>query len=278
MPLPDYETLTVEKAGVYLRVLLNRPEQRNAINQRMSGELNDMLDRVGSMEDVRAVVLRGAGGNFCAGGDIKERSAAASVDPAGPESADPIAMRNMAAGGLFSKIDRLPKVVVAVVEGAALGGGLGFACVADITIVDRDAKFGMPEVSLGVAPAQIAPYVARRIGESEARRLALTAQRFDGAEAHRLGIAHYCCQGREQVDACLAEVLGSISRCGPLAIATTKEILLAARSLSGDEMAAFAAARFAALNRSEEGREGQRAFVEKRKPAWISSEGRERAP
>ncbi len=266
MDLPDCETLKLTLRDARLDVLMNRPEQRNAINAQMAAELTDLLDRLHSTRDVRLVVLRGAGGNFCAGGDIKERKAAAETAAPGT---DPVRERNERAGRMFRALQTLPQTTIAAVEGAAFGGGLGFACCTDLTIVTEGARMGMPEVTLGVAPAQIAPFVVKRVGLARARQLALTASRFGGKEAYEFEIAQYLCAD-DEIDMKVEEVSAQVTRCAPMASAATKEILLAVGSIQDADMPAFAAERFAALANGPEGREGQRAFVEKRPPVWAA--------
>jgi len=266
--LPTCETLLLERRGGRLYVTLNRPERRNAINAQMSAELRGLIEHLAGDTEIRVVILRGAEGNSCSGGDIKERRQ--QVEDAVADE-DPILERSIRAGHMFLALDRLPQVVIAVVEGAAMGGGLGMACVTDVTLVHKDAKFGLPEVTIGVAPAQIAPYVVKRIGLTEARRLALTGQRFDGAEAGRLGLAHFVCDDSAALEEKLEQVIASVERCGPKANAATKRILLAVGSRPEEDLIRFAAEEFSALNQDDEGREGQRAFVEKRPRNWVPS-------
>ena len=259
--MSEFKTLILAREGGRCFVTLNRPEVRNAIDATMGGELMAVFESLAEDRAVRAIVLRGAGGHFCAGGDIKERKAQGEAE---------LRERNERGGRLFQAIDNMPQAVVAVVEGAALGGGLGMACVADVTIVHKDARFGMPETTLGIPPAQIAPYVVRRIGLTQARRLAVTAARFDGVEAQRLGIAHFVADDTAGLEARLDEILGRIEKCGPEAIAATKAIMLEVGTLSADQQIESSARRFAAAVASEEGREGHAAFAERRPPRWAS--------
>ena len=183
------------------------------------------------------------------------------------EGIEAIAERNRLGGLAFLAFEALPQTTIAAVEGSAFGGGMGYACIADITIVTRGARMGMPETTLGVAPAQIAPFVVKRIGLTRARQLALTAERFGGEKAYEYGVAQYFCEDGE-LDATVDEVVRRVLHCGPEANAATKEIMLRVGSLPGPEMAAFSAKIFARLNQGDEGKEGQSAFGEKRKPAW----------
>lgn len=266
-PLPETETLVLVRRGPRLDVTLNRPERRNAMSALMNRELREVFDAIADDAQARIVVLRGAGGWFCAGGDMKERDKSLE-EPADPREA--ARERNRFGGQLFAKINNAPQAVIAVVEGAAVGGGFGMACTADITIAHREAVFGMPETSLGVPPAQIAPYVVRRLGLSQARRLAVTGARFKGEEALALGLAHFVGDDAEALDARVEECVRLIARGGPRAIAATKAVMNAALHLEEEEMIAFAADRFAECVVSDEGREGTRAFVEKRKPTWAA--------
>jgi len=156
-----------------------------------------------------------------------------------------------------------------LVEGAAIGGGLGLLCAADIVAVTESAQFAMTETTLGIPPAQIAPYVARRIGLPVARRLMLTAARFDGAQAGRLGLADEVVDSAQALADAEQRVRAQVLRCAPGANAVTKEILLRATRLDDEALRQFAADRFAACMLSEEGREGVAAFIEKRKPKWV---------
>jgi isohexenylglutaconyl-CoA hydratase len=214
---------------------------------------------------VRGITLRGKGGVFCAGGDLKGFKA---NYQGGAQSVEHVAASSRAAGEMFDLINEMPQVVVMLVEGAAIAGGLGMVCTGDVVAVTRDAKFSMTETTLGIPPAQIAPFVAQRLGLRTARRLMLTAARFDGAEAGRLGLADHVADdvaGLEEVE---ADVKSQVMRCAPGANAATKEIVLATRHLDRNDMLDLAARGFATCMLSDEGREGVASFLEKRKPAW----------
>ncbi|MCY1527861.1 putative enoyl-CoA hydratase [compost metagenome] len=250
-----------------LHVTLNRPDSRNAMSLAMVQELRAVLAAVGNDRSVRALVLRGAGGHFCAGGDIKDM---AGIRASGARSKGVDAYRelNRAFGSLLEEAQNAPLVLVAVLEGAVLGGGFGLACVSDIAIAHSGAKFGMPETTLGILPAQIAPFVAKRIGLTQARRLALTAARFDGAEAGRLGLVHFCEADDAGVAERLALVLKQVRQCAPQANAATKALLLATETEPLDAVLDHAAELFAVAVTGEEGAEGTMAFVQKRAPRW----------
>src|SRR4029077_11557321 len=146
----------------------------------MVGDLTSAVDYLESARDIASVLLRGAGGTFCAGGDIRGFMALFKAPPAPPGEKDPIALNNRRFGTFLARFDSLPQTIVVAVEGAAFGGGLGLVAIGDVVIATADARFAMSETGLGIIPAQIAPFVASRIGVSAARRLALTGMRFDG--------------------------------------------------------------------------------------------------
>lgn len=262
MTLPNCETLLLERDGGVLHVALNRPESRNAMSLAMVGELRAVLAAVRDDRGVRAIVLRGVGGHFCAGGDIKDMAGARAAGP------DAYAALNRAFGGLLEEAQAQPQVLIAVLEGAVLGGGFGLVCVSDIALTAADAQFGLPETSLGILPAQIAPFVVKRIGLTQARRLALTAARFDGREALRLGLVHACADSAESLGEQLTETLDQVRRCAPGANAATKALLLATESEALGPLLDDAARQFAAAVTGAEGAEGTMAFVQKRKPNW----------
>lgn len=265
MTLPKTETLELDLSEGWLTIRLNRPEVRNALSQEMSAELRAVAHAVAPDRSIRGVTLRGAGGTFCAGGDIKGFKA--SFHAEGASAAD-TAKANETGGELFDALNTLPQVVVVLVEGAAIAGGLGMVCTGDVVAATADARFAITETSIGIPPAQIAPFVVARIGLSAARRLMLTGARFDGAEAGRIGLVDHVAGDAGGLDLFEADLRRQVRRCAPGANAATKEILMAAPRLSRPEMRAFAAERFATCMMSEEGREGVASFLEKRKPRW----------
>jgi isohexenylglutaconyl-CoA hydratase len=267
MTLPTPTTLRLELDRDVLHVWLARPEARNAMNGVMIGELEATFAAIAGDRGVRAVVLRGEGGNFCAGGDVKDMVATRSAPAVA--GVDPIAAYNRRFGTVITMIERAPQVTIAVLEGAVLGGGFGIACVADIAIAKPDASFGLPETGLGIPPAQIAPFVVRRIGLSQARRLALTGARFDGRVAKELGVVHELADDRVLGEAIAAAIEG-VRRCAPAANAATKAIMLQVGAVPIDALLDDAAARFAEATRGPEAAEGMLAFVQKRKPSWTN--------
>ena len=265
--LPDVENLLLEQAGDTLTIWFNRPEVRNALSQAVADDLAAVLEALPGEADIRFLILRGKGGVFCAGGDLKMFK---TVFQGGADR-DEIVRFNADFGRLMKAVQALPQLFVVLIEGAAMAGGLGLSCIADVVITTADAKYSLTEVTLGIPPAQITPVVMKRIGASEARRLLLTAARFDGTEAGRLGFAHFVVEDVAALEARSGEILAQARKGAPGAIARTKEIIEAVGRLDGDDLVQFAAEQFADSMLGGEAKEGLAAFAEKRQPAWSGS-------
>ncbi|WP_296511305.1 enoyl-CoA hydratase-related protein [Rhodoferax sp.] len=272
MPAPDYGHIRAEQVGAVLHITLNRPEARNAMSLQMVAELQQALRAAeataGTEGAVRVVLLRGAGGHFCAGADLKDMAGArmrSMQREAG--SPEPIAEVNAAFGRLCVAFAQTPLAVVAVLEGTVMGGGFGLACVADVALADDTASFRLPETSLGVVPAQIAPFLVERLGYSQAKRLAVTGGRLDAAAAHCMGLVHELCSA-DDLQQALNRVLNEILACAPGAVAATKALMQQARFSPASDLVGHAAAVFANSAQSAEGLEGMTAFLQKRKPTW----------
>lgn len=262
--LPTTSSIVLSLHDGWLTVTFNTPENRNALSDALAGELRTTLEAVRNDRAVRGVFLRGNGGVFCAGGDLKAFSAGLQGDA---DHGDIVKM-NRSGGALFALINSMPQVVVALVDGPAIAGGLGMVCCADLVIATTTAKFSLTETQLGIVPAQIAPYVVQRLGVMTARRLMLTGARFTGVEAKEMGLADYLVDTSDDFAAIETEIISSVKRCAPGANAATKEVVLASQHSSHDELTELAAQRFADCLLSDEGREGVTAFVQKRKPIW----------
>lgn len=266
LPACEHVRPELGDAGV-LRLTFDRPEVRNAMSLKMISELESIFDAIRARRDVRVVVLRGAGGHFCAGGDIKDMAAARAL-PARDGEPDALEVTNRAFGTMITKIDRAPQAVVAVLEGTVLGGGMGLACVADVAIALADAKLGLPETSLGIPPAQIAPLLVQRLGLSQARRLAVTGGRFDGRQAQAIGLVHAVAEDDAALQMELEATLARILRCAPEAVAATKHLMLQVGTVDRDALLDEGARLFAKAARGSEGIEGMTAFIQKRAPKW----------
>ena len=265
MTLPATETLLLREDGPFLHVTLNRPESRNAMSLTMVDELMAVFDAIATDDNCRAVILRGSNGHFCAGGDIKDMAGARMKAASGDSDAH--FQLNRRFGKMISRANKLPQVLITVLEGAVLGGGFGLACISDIALAANDARFGLPETGLGVIPAQIAPFVVQRIGLTQARRLALTGARFNGSEAARLGIVHEAVPAAE-LDTRLDATLTQVRRCAPHANRITKQLVLSVGEQPLESLLDQAARDFAAAVTSSEGAEGTMAYVQKRLPNW----------
>ena len=262
-----------ERTGATLHIRLNRPDARNAMSLQMVAELRQVLRDAeatsGTRDAVRVVVLRGAGGHFCAGADLKDMAGARMRALQAPvEGVDPIAGVNAAFGELCVAYARTPLAVVAVLEGTVMGGGFGLACVADVAIASETAQFRLPETSLGVVPAQIAPFLVERLGYSQAKRLAVTGGRLDAAAALRLGLVHAVVDTAD-LQTELDKVLADILACAPGALAATKALMTQARLREPQDLIQQAAAIFSRAAQGPEGLEGIAAFMQKRKPSWV---------
>lgn len=269
--LPECQEILLDQHDGVLTITLNRPRKRNAMNGALVREVMAVFDAIENDRSVRAVVLRGAEGNFCSGGDISDMHSVTD-DQGQPVSAEKAAWQfNRIFGEMITRVNRAPQVVITLLEGAVLGGGFGLACISDVAIADVGAKFAMPETGLGIVPAQIAPFVVLRVGLTQARRLALCGERINGEQAQAMGMVHYVTDSAEAMQAQLDAVLGSIRRCAPQANADTKALMLQVGNMEHEALLDHAADLFASALASEEGQEGTAAFLEKRKPFWMQS-------
>jgi len=263
--LTAFQTIAARVDGAVLHLTLNRPESRNAMSLAMVAELRRALTAAEASGAIRVVVLRGAGGHFCAGGDIKDMAAARMKAQTPGE--DAVARVSAKFGALCVAYSRTPLATVAVLEGTVMGGGFGLACVADVALAGDSVAFRLPETTLGVVPAQIAPYLVERIGYSQAKRLAVSAARLDAAAALAIGLVHEVHSG-DALDTALATVIASILQCAPGAVAQTKRLVAMARLTPAAELVEEAAAVFSRAVQGPEGIEGTTAFLQRRKPNW----------
>lgn len=259
------DVLTVDRDGV-LHVTINRPELRNPLSAAVISGIEDALAYVlDRPSQVRALVLRGAGGIFCAGGDLKELKA---VLKNGGVERSALVANSRRAGALFAALDRLPAVVIAAVEGAAMGGGVGLAAVADVTLATVDTRFALTETSLGILPAQISPFVVARIGQHHARALTLTAARIDAEQAYRIGLVDRVVADAAALDAAVEDAVAQVRRCAPRANTEAKSLLHLTSVTPLDDLLDIAAEKFADALLGDEAREGVQAFLAKGTPRW----------
>lgn len=259
-----YKTLLVERDGDVLSVTLNRPEVHNAFNDELIGEAIDLFSTL-DPGSARAVVLRGTGPNFCAGADLNWMSRMVSY------TRDENVRDSSLLAKMYALINDCPLPVIGRIQGAAIGGGVGLVSVCDIAIATTDAKFGLSEVKLGILPAVISPYVIGKIGQSHARALFLTGERFDAERALRIGLVHRVVSDTEALDAALADTLKQLRSSGPEAVRECKKLIayVAANELA--EAIPYTIDAIATRRVSSEGQQGMTAFLSKQKAPWTQS-------
>lgn len=260
--------LTRREGGI-LHITMNRPDARNAMSQELLDGIDAAVASVADDRTCRAIVLRGAGKSFSAGGDVRGFKASQQTGTSdGTAGADPIVERNRQGGAFFQRMDRTPQPLIVLADGAALGGGFGLVCAADIVIATPRARFGLTEARLGVLPAAILPVVIGRIGERLTRRLAVMSNMLSGEEAVQIGIIDWLCPDVDAAEARVSDVLTEILKGAPTAISRAKSVIRAVRDHDVDTALDIAASQFAAAQRSDEAKEGVQAFIDKRAPGW----------
>lgn len=240
---------------------LNRPEVHNAFNEDLIAALTAEFTRLNDDANVRAIIVQGAGKSFCAGGDLDWMRRAAHY------SSEENYQDAMRLARLMQAIDRNAKLTIALVQGAAYGGGVGLAACCDIVIADERAHFCLSEVKIGLMPAAIAPYVLRAIGSRQARRYCQTAEKISAQTALQIGLVH---EVVSDITARLGELLNHLRLNAPQAQQAAKQILADLADAPLDEASLeLTAQRIAERRASAEGREGLSAFLEKRTANWV---------
>ncbi|MCS6775768.1 MAG: enoyl-CoA hydratase-related protein [Chloroherpetonaceae bacterium] len=257
----EYATLHVEQQGPLVQITLNRPEVHNAFDEVLIAELTDAFARLGAQEDVRVVVLQGAGASFCAGADLNWMRRVADYSHA-QNLEDAAELERM-----FATIATCPAVTIARVHGAAIGGGAGLVAVADIAIASEETVFAFSEVRLGIAPAVIAPYVLQKVGAGVARAWFVTGERFRAGDAWRAGLVQQVVPITD-MDAAVLSRVKAVLQAGPGAVAAVKRLLREITGLTPEQASTLTTACIATLRVSPEGQEGIRAFLEKRRPRF----------
>lgn len=258
------EHLRVERDGPFARVTLARPEVRNAFNAALIEELRSTFAALASEapEALRGVVLAGDGTTFSAGADVTWMRGAIGLSVEDNER-DARAMQAM-----FAAIDACPVPVIARVQGAALGGGMGLCAVSDIVVATADATFGFTETKLGILPAVISTFVLSKIGASHARALFGTGQRFDAHRAQRIGLVHEVVADEEALDGAVETLLDELRGAGPTASRAAKALVRTIGELGPEAAREVTPGLIARQRTSAEGQEGLTAFLEKRPPTW----------
>lgn len=261
--MSDYRHLKLDRDGAVARLRLNRPEVRNAFDDDVIAELTRAAGELASDSGVRVTVISGEGKLFCAGADINwmQRMVNYTFE------------ENLADSGKLSAmlraLDEVPHPTVCRVHRAALGGGVGLLAACDYVVASDDSVFGLSEVKLGILPAVISPFVLRRLSHGVARALFLTGERFDAERACRVGLVDRVCP-REKLDETVEEVVAEILGGGSRAHAKIKELIPRVYGRPPAEVADLTARTNAEARAGEEGQEGLKAFLGKRRPSWTA--------
>lgn len=258
--------LEIDGRGV-ARVTLNRPKVNNAYDEDMLAALQEGLARLAADASVRVVVIAGQGKHFQAGADLSWLARAAEYPP------ERAYLASMATTRTMRMLNELPKITIAKVRGGCFGGGAGVVCCCDVAVAEEGAIFGLTEVRVGVAPTPISTHMVHALGLRQARRYALTGERFGAAEALRIGLVHEVVPA-ERLDARVEAIVAEALMAAPGAVARSKASMLGATGWALDEATMSWLAHDSAMQRaSAEGKEGLAAFREKRHPAWAPAQG-----
>ncbi|MGE5649514.1 MAG: enoyl-CoA hydratase/isomerase family protein [Bacillota bacterium] len=260
----NWQTIEIGRQGYVATVTLNRPDVRNAFNETAIAELMQAFRELGADGDVRAIVLAARGPAFCAGADLNWMKKMAGYTHE-ENRADAAQLAEM-----LRAIYTCSKPTLAKVQGDCYAGGMGLVAACDIAVAVENANFCLSEVKLGLIPATISPYVIRAMGENASRRYFLTAERFSASDAHRIGFVHEVVNS-DRLDAACDEIVKALVLNSPHALKEAKRLVhdVAGMPLS-DALIADTAQRIADIRSSDEGKEGVRSFLEKRKPAWLN--------
>jgi methylglutaconyl-CoA hydratase len=258
----SYKTIEFEIDNTVATIYLNRPELHNAFNDIMISELTDCFVKVGKLENIRVVILRGKGKSFCAGADLNYMKGIAQFGYK-ENFEDGKRLAN-----LFDTVYKCPKPTIAVVHGAAFGGANGLLAACDIVIADEDTTFAFSEVKIGISPATIGPYVLKRIGEFAGKELMMTGKRFKGKEAEKFGLVNKSVKDGK-METVLKEYIKQFMTSAPKAVEATKEMI---NKIVGNKLTdpmEYTADLIAQLRAADEGQQGMAAFLEKRRPGWV---------
>jgi len=259
-----YSTINYEIRENVAYIDFCRPDVHNAFNDTVIYEMTDLFDRLDKEKSLRAVVLTGQGKSFCAGADLNWMKRVIT------QSFDENLKESNALADLFAQIYNFRCPVIGRINGAAIGGGVGFVAVCDIAIAAENAVFSFSEVKIGLVPACIGPYVVKKIGEGKAREFFITGERMKGDKAFRIGLVNQCVKA-EDLDKAVNDLLHMIKSSGPEAISVAKELVSSVPNMSEEQYKPFTAEMIAKLRISDEGQEGMNAFLEKRKPKWVNN-------
>jgi methylglutaconyl-CoA hydratase len=256
-----YKTIKIEKDNHTATITLNRPEKKNAINSRMIKELTKAFKKLNKKENIRLITITGAGDTFSSGADLKW------LKEVKDYSYNENYNDSMNLVALLRIINEHKKPIICKVNGTAVGGGVGIMLASDIILADKDSKFGLSEVGIGIIPAAIVPYIISRIGETKARELLITGNRIKADEAREMGLVNYSLDKKE-LEKKYSQLAERIIANGPTAVTKVKEMINHFNNKVKGIDEDYIARVISELRTSEEGSEGIDAFLEKRKPSW----------
>jgi len=258
---PKTKDLILNYKNGWLDILLNNAANKNALKDSLVKELFFVFEAAKDNKDVRGIVLRGNGGVFCAGADLKKMK---KITNSGKKAKKQAYDLSISIGRLLKIINQAPQIVVSVTEGFALAGGFGIACASDFVISLENTKFGLTETKIGLTPSQISKYVINKLGYSKARKMMLLGTIINGLEASRIGLVDFVANNNETLEKKIKYFKSQVIDCSPSAIATTKKVL----SLNQNIDSVKAADLFSDSIISNDGKEGFDSFFNKRKPSW----------
>ena len=264
MDKSDFDTILYERRGQVAWVTLNRPKVHNAFNVKMIEEMTEAVHRVKEDGALRIVILTGSGKSFCSGADLNWLREI--VDYSFEQNLE----ESRALADVLFQLYTLPKPTIALVNGAAIGGGTGFLSACDMAVSAEEAVFGLSEVKIGLVPAAISPYVLRKIGESKAREYFLTGKRIPARKAQEIGLVNEVVP-LEKLSESMDRLIENLLTSGPEAMASCKELIMRTSHARIEDVKEFTANMIAGLRVSKEGQEGMTSFLEKRKPNWIKN-------
>jgi methylglutaconyl-CoA hydratase len=254
--------LIVSEENAVLSVTLNRPDVHNAFNDELIAEAIEVFGGIEASTHLRAVVLRSGGANFCAGADLNWMSRMVSY------TREENIRDSSQLAKMFAIMNECPLPIIGRIQGAAIGGGVGLVAVCDIAVATRESKFGLSEVKLGILPAVISPYVIAKIGESHARALFMTGERFDAERALRIGLVHRLVDDTDSLDAAVNDTLSQLMSSGPQAVRACKKLIAYVATHPLDDAVPYTIEAIAERRVSEEGQQGMQSFLQKKKAPW----------
>lgn len=262
--MESFQTLEVKIEQGVMELELARPEVHNAFNDTLIAEMISLMEQIDSFGDLRAIVLRSGGRNFCAGADLNWMSKMVEY------SREENVRDSSLLAKMFAVLNESPVPIVGRVQGAAIGGGVGLVAICDIVIAEAESVFGLSEVKLGILPAVISPYVIRKIGESHARALFLTGERFGADRARRIGLVHHVEDGIEALDARVEKTVAHLRTSGPEAVRECKKLIEVVTHKTIEESVPWTIDAIARRRVSDEGQAGMNAFLEKKSAPWVT--------